>query len=423
MGKDEGAGEADDREISLSFATEFLLWSTVIVTTLAIEASTLAWLPAFHVAAGLLLLRASALVEHQITNVALNLDIEVSTTLFLRRATYWLFACLAGVMFLSTVGVHTEALVNILTSASFAIGLASQQMLRDIAAGIMVMIWRPFKVGDLIQIEGTDVKGFVYDILLTETRIDTEANVRVSIPNAEIFGKMTYNLSRNTMFRLDIDFDLPLTCDVERCKQVMLEVLHENDYGKLFYADASKNMEKRPVTNHASTASAPTNSSTHAEAAGNGGKGGPNALQRGVSHSHVISDTDTKSATNLSKSISMHGYPLPQDEEEEEDTGRGEDEGDVAGQGEGDQKKKKKKKMIKGKQMKKGHKHVNVRLRVLKFYKVEGDGESEEYKVSRSRQECPHPDCGAGVFMAVHSDRTTCGKCSLTYVNEAGKKK
>ena len=77
MGKDEGAGEADDREISLSFATEFLLWSTVIVTTLAIEASTLAWLPAFHVAAGLLLLRASALVEHQITNVALNLDIEV----------------------------------------------------------------------------------------------------------------------------------------------------------------------------------------------------------------------------------------------------------------------------------------------------------------------------------------------------------
>jgi len=89
----------------------------------------------------------------------------------------------------------------------------------------------------------------------------------------------------------------------------------------------------------------------------------------------------------------------------------------------GGKKKKKKKKMIKGKQIKKAHKHVNVRLRVLKYYKVEGDGESEEYKVSRTKQECPHPDCGAGVFMASMADRTYCGKCSLTYVKEAGKKK
>ena len=91
----------------------------------------------------------------------------------------------------------------------------------------------------------------------------------------------------------------------------------------------------------------------------------------------------------------------------------------------GGKKKKKKKKMIKGKQMKKGHKHVNVRLRVLKYFKVEGDGESEDYKVTRTKQECPHPDCGAGVFMASHNDRSTCGKCSLTYVKDSttGKKK
>ena len=91
----------------------------------------------------------------------------------------------------------------------------------------------------------------------------------------------------------------------------------------------------------------------------------------------------------------------------------------------GGKKKKKKKKMIKGKAIKKAHKHKNVRLRILKFYKVEGDGESEEYKVTRVKAECPHPDCGAGVFMASHDNRTSCGKCSLTYVKEqkaAGKK-
>ena len=81
----------------------------------------------------------------------------------------------------------------------------------------------------------------------------------------------------------------------------------------------------------------------------------------------------------------------------------------------GGKKKKKKKKIFKGPK-KPTHRHKNVPMRVLKFYKVEGDGEGTEYKVTHDRIECPHPDCGAGVFMAVHKDRQTCGKCSLTYV-------
>ena len=81
----------------------------------------------------------------------------------------------------------------------------------------------------------------------------------------------------------------------------------------------------------------------------------------------------------------------------------------------GGKKKKKKKKIFKGPK-KPTHRHKNVPMRVLKFYKVEGDGEGAEYKVTHDRLECPHPDCGAGVFMAVHKDRQTCGKCSLTYV-------
>ena len=83
----------------------------------------------------------------------------------------------------------------------------------------------------------------------------------------------------------------------------------------------------------------------------------------------------------------------------------------------GGKKKKKKKKIFKG--PKKGnHKHKNVPMRVLKYYEVEGDGDAEDYKVTRKRMECPHPDCGAGVFMAQHKDRQTCGKCSLTYVKK-----
>lgn len=81
----------------------------------------------------------------------------------------------------------------------------------------------------------------------------------------------------------------------------------------------------------------------------------------------------------------------------------------------GGKKKKKKKKIFKGPK-KHAHRHKNVAMRVLKYYKVEGDGGDAEYKVTHLRTECPHPDCGAGVFMAQHKDRQTCGKCSLTYV-------
>jgi len=83
----------------------------------------------------------------------------------------------------------------------------------------------------------------------------------------------------------------------------------------------------------------------------------------------------------------------------------------------GGKKKKKKKKVFKGPK-KNAHRHKNVPMRVLKFYDVTGDGDAEEYKVTRKRMECPHPDCGAGVFMAQHKDRQTCGKCSLTYVKK-----
>jgi small subunit ribosomal protein S27Ae len=56
------------------------------------------------------------------------------------------------------------------------------------------------------------------------------------------------------------------------------------------------------------------------------------------------------------------------------------------------------------------HKHVKVKLAILKYYSVEADG-----KITRLRRECPHESCGASVFMAMHFDRQSCGKCGLTY--------
>jgi small-conductance mechanosensitive channel len=220
--------------VGLSVATEIVLWLLLFAVTFVVEVSTFKWLPASNFAAGLSMMRLAQLAESHVTSLLLQLNIELTTTYFLRRVAFYGCMGMSISSILSSLGFETDALVNVITSASFAIGLASQQALKDVAAGVMLMIWRPFRVGDLIELQDDGIRGWVYDILLTETRIDTEANVRVSIPNSEIFGKVTMNHSSNRVTRVDINLDIPLEKDVQGCKRVMLEELFAQNYAEFF---------------------------------------------------------------------------------------------------------------------------------------------------------------------------------------------
>ncbi|CAM43824.1 putative ubiquitin/ribosomal protein S27a [Leishmania braziliensis MHOM/BR/75/M2904] len=79
---------------------------------------------------------------------------------------------------------------------------------------------------------------------------------------------------------------------------------------------------------------------------------------------------------------------------------------------------KKKKKRIFTKPKKPTHRHKLEKMRALKYFKVT-ENDDGSYKVERMRQDCPHPQCGAGVYMAQHKDRQYCGKCHLTYRAES----
>jgi ubiquitin-small subunit ribosomal protein S27Ae len=79
---------------------------------------------------------------------------------------------------------------------------------------------------------------------------------------------------------------------------------------------------------------------------------------------------------------------------------------------------KKKKKRVFTKPKKPTHRHKLEKMRALKYFKVT-ENDDGSYKVERTRQDCPHPQCGAGVYMAQHKDRQYCGKCHLTYKSEA----
>ena len=104
---------------------------------------------------------------------------------------------------LATVGVEVASFVAILAAAGFAVGLALQGTLANFAAGILLLVFRPFDVGDYVEIAGE--KGFVRDLQLFFTKIDTRENRLVIVPNGDIFGSTITNIFAYDEVRVDCD--------------------------------------------------------------------------------------------------------------------------------------------------------------------------------------------------------------------------
>jgi len=94
---------------------------------------------------------------------------------------------------LNTFGVETTSVIALIGAAGLAIGLALQGTLSNVAAGIMIILFRPLKIGDFVEINGTD--GTVQDITLNYTEIADLGNVKVTVPNAEVWGNKIKNYS------------------------------------------------------------------------------------------------------------------------------------------------------------------------------------------------------------------------------------
>lgn len=113
---------------------------------------------------------------------------------------------------LSTFGVDVTSFAAILAAAGFAVGMALQGTLSSFAAGIMLLIFRPFKVDDYIVAAGTE--GTVEEIDLFSTRLNSLDNRHLIIPNSEIFGSMIENYSRNEVRRVDVNVGTEYSADL-----------------------------------------------------------------------------------------------------------------------------------------------------------------------------------------------------------------
>lgn len=123
----------------------------------------------------------------------------------------------------STVGIETASLVAVLAAAGFAIGLALQGSLGNFAAGIIVMVFKPYKIGDFIEV--ADKFGQVIEIQVFNTLLVTPGQKTLVIPNGKIVEGVVTNYSMNGITRLELRFNLPHSSNLGIVKRIVLEAL------------------------------------------------------------------------------------------------------------------------------------------------------------------------------------------------------
>jgi small conductance mechanosensitive channel len=144
---------------------------------------------------------------------------------FLSAMAYWLALAVVVIAVLNAFGVQTASLVAVLGAAGLAIGLALQGTLSNLAAGVMLLVFRPFKVGDFIDAGGTT--GTVQEIGLFSTRLHTPDNIRIIVPNSGVFGGTIKNFSANDTRRIDLVMGISYGDDIGVARDTMLQVLNE----------------------------------------------------------------------------------------------------------------------------------------------------------------------------------------------------
>lgn len=194
----------------------------------ALAAMAWAWMLAFlpRLAAALILLAVGLLLAgwaaRAVTRLAARSG-RVDATIWpvLGAVARYAVIILVIVAALGQLGVQTASVLAVLGAAGLAIGLALQGTLANIAAGIMLLWLRPFRVGDYV--ESPNVAGTVREIGLFVCHLDTGDGLFLFVPNAEMWNKPLKNHSRNPRRLVSLDFVLPRQTDIDLARRLLVE--------------------------------------------------------------------------------------------------------------------------------------------------------------------------------------------------------
>jgi small conductance mechanosensitive channel len=188
-----------------------------------------------------------------VRNGAERANLDETLIPFLSGLSYYLILAVVAIAVLGIVGIQTASLLAVFGAAGLAVGLAVQGTLSNFAAGVMLLLFRPFRVGDYIEAAGT--AGSVAAIGLFVTTLNTPDNVQILVPNAAVWGDTIKNYAANDTRRNDLLVGISYGDDIGKAMKIVSGVLDEDDrvlanpqpviaVGEL--ADSSVNLVVRP---------------------------------------------------------------------------------------------------------------------------------------------------------------------------------
>jgi len=148
---------------------------------------------------------------------------EPSIISFFASLTYFLILTFTILAALAKFGIQTASFVAVLGAAGFAIGFALQGSLGNFAAGVLILVLRPFKAGDFII--GAGESGVVKEIRLFTTVLATPDNVKIMIPNGKLFGDTIKNVTAYDTRRIDLVIGIGYASDIQKAYDVMMELI------------------------------------------------------------------------------------------------------------------------------------------------------------------------------------------------------
>lgn len=154
-------------------------------------------------------------------------NVDESLVKFFSDLAYALLLAVIVIAALERLGVQTTAAIAVIGAAGLAVGLALQGSLGNFASGVMIIIFKPYKVGDLVVLAGHE--GHVEGIQIFNTVIVTLDHRKIIIPNGTITGSVIENKSNLGKIRVDMVFGIGYSDDIDKAKEVMLEILQKDE--------------------------------------------------------------------------------------------------------------------------------------------------------------------------------------------------
>lgn len=162
-------------------------------------------------------------VNRMTRKIMLKRNLDPTLSKFLADIMIWVFRVLLFVTFISKLGIETSSFVAILGAAGLAVGMSLQGSLSNFAGGMLIILFKPFRVGDTIEAQG--VIGTVSEIQIFVTKLLAANNQTIFIPNGILSNGIITNLSIAGMRRLDLVFSLSYATDIKVAKEVVMEVM------------------------------------------------------------------------------------------------------------------------------------------------------------------------------------------------------